>query len=176
MPLRVFWPLFVFPKLPPGPLNWLELGSLEGRSALWLYDYLLQHRPGSKIHCVDIWKLWPSPDQESCYEYEAAFDHNTQHIEQIIKHKGTTAEILPTLVSEKFHGCYIDASHDEEDVLHDARAILPLMHPGGMIIFDDYEHLQEYGVKQAVQKLLVEWAGKAEVIHTAYQITFRVIA
>ena len=38
---------------PDTPRTIVEIGSYEGRSALWMLENLLQH-PQSRLHCVDI--------------------------------------------------------------------------------------------------------------------------
>lgn len=173
-PVRSTWPQLVFPLMPPHPLNWLELGSFEGRSALWLVEHLLYH-PASKIYCVDKWDSRAKPDPIAGYDYEAVFDENTRHINQIIKRKGSTEEILPTFESRQFDGCYIDASHEKDDVLRDARQVLPLMKSGGVIIFDDYEWPVGDGVRQAVQQLFWEWKGMVKIVNISYQVIFQLV-
>ena len=171
-PIRATWPKLVFPLLPPEPLNWLELGSFEGRSALWLVDNLLYH-PFSKIHCVDKWDRRTPPDPNAGYDYEGVFDENTRDIEQIIKRKGSSSDVLPTFSPRQFNGCYIDSSHEYEDVLRDARMALPLMKPGGVIIFNSYECLVNDGVRLAVQKLFHEWKHSAKIVNIDYQVIFQ---
>lgn len=173
-PIRNTWPLKVFPLMPPHPLNWLELGSFEGRSALWLVEKLLYH-PASKIYCVDKWDMRKEPDPIAGYDYEGVFDENTRDVEQIIKRKGSTTDILPTFEPKQFDGCYIDASHEYKDVLRDARMVLPLMKSGGVIIFDDYEWPPGDGVRRAVQELFQEWKDVAKIVNIGYQVIFQVL-
>lgn len=171
-PVRNIWPLKVFPLLPQGPLTWLELGSFEGRSALWLVEKRLYH-PEDRIYCVDKWDLLFPPSPIAGYDYETVFDENVANVPQIIKRKGASHEVLPTFGLNKFHGCYIDASHEKDDVLSDARMVLPLMLHGGVIIFDDYEWPIGDGVKQAVQILFQEWKDIAKIVHVGYQVIFQ---
>lgn len=172
--IREIWPNCVFPLLRRlDPLNWLELGSFEGRSALWTVENMFLN-PGSRITCVDVWQTWAVFQDKADYSYEAIFDSNTSGIPQIVKRKGTAREVLPTLPPGSFHGCYIDTSHEEDDTLAEARLALPLMLPGAMVIFDDYEWSEETGVKRTVDRLRDEWSHVAKLRYLGYQAVFRV--
>lgn len=167
--LRNIWPAHVLPLLDrQRPVNWLELGSYEGRSALWTVENMFLN-PDSRVICVDVWGYAP----------ESLFDSNTAGIPQIIKLKGRTVDVLPTLMPRSFHGCYVDASHEENQTLAEARLLLPLMLPGAVIVFDDYgldEGVREYpGVKRAVDRLCSEWAHVAQLTHLEYQAVFQVL-
>ena len=53
--LRNIWPAHVLPLLDrQRPVNWLELGSYEGRSALWTIENMFLN-PDSRVTCVDGW-------------------------------------------------------------------------------------------------------------------------
>ena len=167
--LRNIWPSHVLPLLDrQRPINWLELGSFEGRSALWTVENMF-FNPDSRITCIDVWG----------YSCESLFDSNTSGIPQVIKRKGGSVDVLPTLPLRSFHGCYVDTSHKEDDTLAEGRLVLPLMLPGAMIVFDDYgrESLnREYpGVKKAVDRLRSEWAGVVELKYLEHQAVFQVL-
>jgi hypothetical protein len=58
----------------------LEIGSFEGRSAIWFLNNILT-KPSSKLTCIDIF-----PE-----EYDTVFDHNIRvsgHQKRVIKKKG----------------------------------------------------------------------------------------
>ncbi len=48
---------------------------------------------------------------------------------------------------------YIDSSHEREETLAEVRAWRPLMPPGSLIVFDDYENPAYPGVTEAVAEL-----------------------
>ena len=172
--LRETWPLHVLPYLDCSKaLHWLEIGSFEGRSALWAIENMLQH-PDSTIVCVDTWDVWPKYDTRCNFKYEESFDHNTSGIRGLSKRKGRSSLVLPTLKPRSFHGCYIDGSHDKPDVLSDAHLVLPLMLPGAIVVFDDYQWPNGDGVRSAVDELMVEWKSMVDVLHVGYQVVFRV--
>lgn len=167
--LRNIWPSHVLPLLDcRRPVNWLELGSYEGRSALWTVENMFLD-PGSRVTCVDVWGYSPEP----------LFDSNTAGIPQVIKRKGRTVDVLRTLPPRSFHGCYVDASHEEDQTLAEGRLVLPLMLPGAVVVFDDYGldgEVREYpGVKRAVDRLRGEWERAAQLKYLEYQAVFQVL-
>ena len=124
------WEYYVIPVVKQlqsaSPISWLEIGSCEGRSALWVYKRII--RPDiDELICVDIWK-WPA--------VEKTFDNNIAGT-QIVKHKETSFDYLRK-TEKKFHVAYIDGSHDAPRVLEDAALTYRRIVPGGIIIFDDY--------------------------------------
>jgi predicted O-methyltransferase YrrM len=112
----------------------LELGAFEGLSAC----YLLWRLPDARITCVDTFD-----DCEGRTGYEERFDHNVALIDgsRVRKLKGATLSVLPGLVgnTERFHFVYVDASHRALDVLVDAALSWPMLRPGGVMVFDDYD-------------------------------------
>ena len=109
----------------------LEIGSFEGRSALWFLGNILTHAT-STMTCVDV---FADP------AYEARFDHNIQvstFAKKVRKMKGLSQKVLRQLKPHSYDLIYIDGSHMAVDVLIDAVLSWDLLKPGGIIIFDDY--------------------------------------
>ncbi len=52
----------------------LEIGSFEGRSAVWIIENMMN--PGDWIDCVDTWEGGEEHGEEDMFSVEAAFDHN----------------------------------------------------------------------------------------------------
>ena len=154
------WQTHVVPRVYPIPdARWLEIGSYEGRSALWTLKHVLN--PSSKITCVDPW--WP--------EYEKTFNSNlARHTKRLTKLKGNSQNILKTLPSESFHGIYIDGSHDEPDVLHDTIEAWRLAKPEAVIVFDDYASTKYPGVRPAIDAFLKQPGIHFEILHKKWQV------
>lgn len=111
----------------------LEVGSFEGRSAVWLCQHVLTGE-GSQLTCVDPWP-WPWAGAKE----EARFDGNTAGL-PVEKIKGTSREVLPRLAVEgrRYHFAYVDGDHRASECLWDLVLIWQLLVPGGLLIVDDY--------------------------------------
>jgi hypothetical protein len=67
----------------------LEIGSFEGRSAIWFFDNILTH-PSATMTCVDVFPK----------EYEDTFDKNIEvsgYSKRVVKKKGLSSQVLRTL-------------------------------------------------------------------------------
>jgi len=123
-------------------LKFLEVGSFEGRSTVWMLENILTH-PSSKILCVDTFGGSMEHERMSIdtTTIEDTFWHNirlTKAEEKVQVIKGTSQVVLRTLPFNTFDLAYIDGSHVATDVLSDAVLTLPLMKHGGIMVFDDY--------------------------------------
>jgi predicted O-methyltransferase YrrM len=170
------WKGHVRPCLPEGPVSWLELGSYEGRSAIWTLENFLQH-PESSILCVDGW----------FGEYEKIFNKNREaHPERhkITKMKGDATEKLIWLCSReeiKFDGIYLDADHNGKSVLIQSALCSRLLKSGGVLIIDDYplaldpRYNKEWDkpIKTGADAFLDMWGHEFEKLHHSWQIILK---
>lgn len=127
------------------PLRILEIGSWEGRSALFFLNYL----PRASIVCVDTfagsvehrsWPLWRRLWQLT--GIERRFDRNlAPFAERVQKRKEDSLVALGRLAIEgrRFDLVFIDGSHLAIDVYRDGLLAWPLVSAGGIVIFDDYQ-------------------------------------
>jgi Methyltransferase domain len=168
--VRNLWPTHILPKINPNQvIHWLEVGSFEGRSALWITENILLN-PQSTITCVDPWEPWDYHEGKRNFDYEATFDNNTSKNKQIIKCKGKSRDILPFLPMNSFHGAYLDGSHETKDVLDDVYMTLPLLLPGAILAFDDYLWQNNDSVKTAVDAFLMKTGRRLNILHHGYQL------
>jgi predicted O-methyltransferase YrrM len=121
------------------PVRILEIGSWEGRSALFLLTYFTQ----GHLTAVDTW----TGDLEAHYvrrdlrDLEVRFDGNLAPcVARLTKRKGSSLQVLPQLLDEqqKFDVIYVDGSHFADDVLTDGITAWRLLKQGGVLIFDDF--------------------------------------
>lgn len=161
-----YWEYHVAPRMRDVTdtryLRWLEVGSYEGRSALWTLDNVLQTKP-STIDCVDTWG----------HPYEALFDANTAEAVaagRLRKYVGKSCVVLPNLRPRSYHGAYVDGSHAEEDVALDLEHVWNLLRDGGVLVADDYASDEYPGVRRAVDAFLGSHFGHYVLLHKAWQV------
>lgn len=125
------WKRVVKPRLPDRPSTFIEIGSHQGSSCVFLCGEIL--RPADRIICVDPWG-----DASA----EAVFDAATSNLRQVTKHRGKSADYLTQISAAtpdfRVECVYIDGDHDSSSVLADAVLSWRLLALGGMLVFDDY--------------------------------------
>jgi hypothetical protein len=138
------------------PRKILEIGSFEGRSATWMIENASKHHDEIEIHCVDTWEGSPELDGTDFGAVEARFWHNIQEAKtrlppgkkvSVTAHKGTSLEMLSKLVVQghlsSFDWVLVDGSHWAADVLYDAIFAFKLAKVNALIVFDDYNVIEE---------------------------------
>jgi predicted O-methyltransferase YrrM len=156
----------------------LEIGSWEGRSALFFLNYL----PRARLVCIDTFEGGQehraAEDAEAFLpQVEKTFDANTSafadRIEKI-KARSTDALALLGLANRPFDLAYIDGSHRAADVYSDGVLTWPLIEPGGLVIFDDYELELTPGpldnAKHGIDSFLEVFKGQYRILHRGYQV------
>ena len=119
----------------------LEIGSWEGRSAIFFLEFL----PLSHITCIDTFQGQPerASSTPSIVQFvEARFDANlSPYGNRMEKMKMRSDEALRslTLARRAFDVVLIDGSHDRDDVALDTKLSWPMLRPQGVLIWDDYE-------------------------------------
>jgi predicted O-methyltransferase YrrM len=151
-------------------LSLLEIGSHEGRSAIWFLENLLTG-PGSTITCIDPWAV---------PEAEIRFDHNMRvagATGRVTKIREGSLTGMPSLGDRHFEIIYVDGTHYASDVLMDAMLAWERLLPGGMLIFDDYEWepgLPSYMCpKIGIDVFLRVMRGRYDLVHKGYQVLIR---
>ncbi|KII96013.1 glycosyltransferase family 8 protein [Plicaturopsis crispa FD-325 SS-3] len=134
------WRTF-FPLVTSACPRVLEIGSWEGRSAVFLLNNLC--KAGGEIVCIDHFDLMHTP---AGIERYAKVRHNlslTGKPHRIIDDFSVPA--LMTLLQEEmssahpgFDWIYVDGSHEADDTLLDGELVWRLARKGAIVIFDDY--------------------------------------
>jgi predicted O-methyltransferase YrrM len=130
------------------PLRMIEIGSFEGRSAVYLIEKCAENGP-VELFCVDTWQGGVEHDAGIMGDVEKRFDRNVAAALAQIGGRGRVGKIkspsnaaLTKLLAAdgagKFDLIYIDGSHQAPDVLADAVLAFQLLKVGGLMIFDDY--------------------------------------
>jgi len=156
------------------PVRFLEIGSFEGRSTVWLLQNILTH-PASKIVCIDV-------------AFRPAFFRNVRKVlgsqpwwkrfARVEALAGQSVALLPTLPANAFDFIYVDGSHSDTAVLQDAVLSFSLLKEGGVIGFDDYlwdnpEHNRFGTPKIAIDAFTSVYAHQIETLTLDYQAWFR---
>lgn len=151
-------------------VRFLEVGSFEGRSAIWFLENILTH-PTATIMCIDPFRRAGS---------EARFDHNMRiadHGSKLIKVKGRSEVVMAGLEQGTYDAIYIDGSHAALNVLMDAVAGWHLLKPNGVMIFDDYRWGLERPVtarpQMAIDLFLDVMNSPLMLLHKEHQVIVR---
>lgn len=171
----------------------LEIGSYEGRSALFFLNYL----PHATIVCIDPWDpaiinnpkildLMPEaagqPDKMAwaLAEYahvEGRFDRNLAPFgTRATKIKGWSQDVLPGLAlrGEIFDVIYVDGDHRAASSYRDCVLAWPLIAAGGIMMIDDYAFMPSLPEadrpEKGVDAFLRSIRWRFEELHRGYQI------
>jgi len=128
----------------PARKEFLEIGSFEGRSAVWTVENMMED--GGEIICIDTWEGGSEHVNGELNGAEERFHQNITLVRNkfpyraVISFKSTSVNSLASLISYKkqFDFIYIDGSHLAKDVLTDACMAWPLLKKDGFMVFDDY--------------------------------------
>lgn len=165
------WQEHVVPRLATIPgARWLEIGSYQGRSALWTLENVLQG-PNSLLYCIDIFEplqagleTWGDPETD----YVKVFDELVGSHPGVIKLKGRSRDILPILQGTMFDGAYVDGDHCEDSVRADLRLLWPLLRPGAVCVFDDYGW-SDPGTRIVVDEFLADPKNRVSLLYKDFQ-------
>ena len=155
-------------------VNVLEIGSWEGRSAI----FFLESLPACSITCVDTFAGGDGLDKQAVAGVETRFDANLAPYQgRVRKIKSRSLLALDQLAQERrtFDVVYIDGSHARDDVLLDSVLAWRLLNPNGVCIWDDYRwgilHLATADRPQrAIDGFLDVYADELRVRHADDQI------
>jgi predicted O-methyltransferase YrrM len=168
----------------PARKNFLEIGSFEGRSAVWTIENMIED--GGEIYCIDTWEGGAEHTPEDMEGTELRFHNNILTVREafperkVSKLKGLSTQWIPSLICEKlkFDFIYIDGSHLAKDVLTDACMAWPLLKPKGFMVFDDYAWKPQgftllQRPKVAVDAFVNMFEDELTIAHSGYQLIVR---
>ena len=165
-----------------GKRNFLEIGSFEGRSSIWIAENMMQD--GDHLRCIDTWEGGEEHGAENMGEVEERFRANlviaTEKLPKrlIFQSKGTSVARLAQLQGKTmFDFIYIDGSHKAPDVLTDACMSWPLLKREGFMVFDDYAWGNPrdalHRPKIAIDAFTTIFGETTEIVHVGYQLVVR---
>ena len=168
----------------PARKNFLEIGSFEGRSAVWTIENMMED--GGEIVCIDTWEGGAEHTPEDMAGTEERFHQNITLVRKkfpnraVVSFKSTSVEALAASIAHKkqFDFIYIDGSHLAKDVLTDACMSWPMLKDKGFMVFDDYlwrppgfKIMQR--PKIAVDTFVNMFEDELTIAHTGYQLIVR---
>ena len=173
------WRIALRPYAGRAGLNYLEIGTSEGRSLFWMLENILT---GPTAHATAI-DLFDGP-------YAATYRSNLErsgHAQQVTPLTGYSQIVLRLLPVDSYDLVYIDGSHRPADVLEDAVLCWRLLRAGGLMIFDDYANArtghdyqgnteptaEKWYPKMAIDPFVLCHAEECEVIHNDFQLMVR---
>jgi predicted O-methyltransferase YrrM len=174
----------VFAPFRDRPLRILEVGSYEGRSAVFFLNYFSR----STLVCIDLWTCALEPDivkqlpqaATEAAHVEGRFDRNLAPFSsRLTKIAGNSGDVLPQLgvKSERFDLIYVDGDHKAAPTYRDCTLAWPLLKSSGILVMDDYEFdlglPEENRPKRGIDAYLRSICGQYEELHRAYQIIIR---
>lgn len=171
--------------LRDAPLRILEIGSWEGRSAVFFLNFFER----ATIVCIDT--FGGSPEEYSVYQHlgaqlagiEARFDRNLApfgpRVEKIKSRSQPALEGL-AVKGRRFDLAYIDGGHRRDDVMADSAGVWRLLAPGGIVIWDDYEWGKSLPPDErpqpAIDDFLRDHAGQYRLLGRTYQLAIERLA
>ena len=147
--------------------NYLEIGSFEGLSSLFILSYW----KNANVTCVDTWETSKDESQFLDFNFqtvEKKFDINLKDF-SFRKIKNTSEIAFKELTQrDSFDYIYIDGSHNGIDIYNDALASFNILKVGGIIIFDDITNIyQEIEMQphDAFEKFYSLYKKKIKIIY-----------
>jgi predicted O-methyltransferase YrrM len=156
------------------PIQALEIGVFEGRSTVWLLENILTN-PDATLNWIDTFSGSAEHADIDFTTVEKKFHENTKRFGTKVKGRvGKSQDVLRGMSTDRFDLVYIDGSHEAPDVLSDAVLAWPLLKPGGLMGFDDYEwHIfpaPERCPALAIDAFVDVMRGQLTVIDRGYQV------
>ena len=147
--------------------NYLEIGSFEGLSSLFILSYW----KNANVTCVDTWETSKDESQFLDFNFqtvEKKFDTNLKDF-SFRKIKNTSEIAFKELTQrDSFDYIYIDGSHNGIDIYNDALASFNILKVGGIIIFDDITNIyQEIEMQphDAFEKFYILYKRKIKILY-----------
>ena len=157
-------------------LHFLEIGSFQGRSTVWLLENILTSDT-SAITCIDTF--------EGSIEHTLHFQNDIKNLFDIFSHniskfknkvniiKDKSQDALKKM-KEQYDFIYVDGDHKASSVIEDAILSFPLLKKGGIMIFDDYLWFQMKkfidNPKVAIDAFLEIYADKITILYKNHQV------
>ena len=155
-------------------LRILEIGSFQGRSALFFAEYF----PGAEVGCVDTWAGSDEhEDSNALTGLQEVFKRNLKGYSKVRMYVMTSSEYFLNSNSGAYDIIYVDGSHRAVDVLLDIVSSFHRLRSGGLLMLDDYLW-KHYGTVDknpcvAINAFYKIFEKEFEVLRFGYQVYLR---
>jgi len=161
----------------------IEVGTLEGRSAIWFLENILTG-PNSQLICIDPMRPLPEDNPHGPLSEEERRERWSENLDEFhsscVLYDGWSALPYQFLKPTSLDAVYIDGCHEARAVCMDALMALPLLKPDGIMIFDDYRYTGPQCVfppKTGIEAFLDMTEGPfVETLDIGYQLACKKIA
>ena len=159
---------YFFPEDRKKFFDFLEIGSFEGMSAL----YVLNFFKNSKVTCVDLWDIKHINKENLEYNFdliEKNFDQNLKGF-KFKKIKDYSVKALQELKKSNYYFdfIYIDGSHEGKAIYDDAFEAFHILKKNGLLIFDDIDINKkdgEFTPIEAIDEILRRFKGSLQILY-----------
>jgi predicted O-methyltransferase YrrM len=158
----------------------IEIGAFEGDTSLFIARNML--KPAGSLYCIDPYEASGSMEftRRRLARVRETFQKRTRK-DGRIRWIGESIEKLPADSPARIEGgsqlIYVDGAHTAKAVLRDAVHAWPLLAPGGVMVFDDYEWClyedPRLLPRMAVDAFLEIFSDELQVIYRGYQMMVR---
>jgi predicted O-methyltransferase YrrM len=162
-------------------LRFLEIGSYQGRSTVWLLENILTDDTSS-ITCIDTFEGSIEHHENERYHkditnlYEV-FSHNISKFKNKVSIIQGMSQVALKQITGYYDFVYVDGDHRASSVMEDAILSFALLKQGGLMIFDDYEWTcsKTYidDPKPAIDAFMILYADKIKVLFINQQVIIR---
>lgn len=183
---RQNWEKHVLPNLPDIPdRHALEIGSFEGRSAVWTAENIL--KGGGVLTCVDPWDTaWmedrPVRTRAAFKDMNMVYSRflaNIAHVSHAVRAVRTDSSsfFLSGKAPSGLAFAYVDGDHNARSCLHDMVQCFHRLVVGGIMVVDDYlwsmPKKAAIPPKPAVDAFLECYGPVVELLHLGGQAIIR---
>jgi len=143
----------------------LEIGTYEGRSAVWFVEHVLTH-PTARLVSVD-------PSALPAFEHNLRVSGAEAKVRRIQRR---SEETLTSLEPESFDIVCVDGSHRALNVLFDSRVRGPAQagrHPDSRRLRAGARPARDRAAADTIDLFLASFASRFEVLQKGYQVILR---
>ena len=161
-------------------LDFLEIGSYEGRSTIWLLKNIINHET-CKITCVD-WFVDEEYEKLNNKSLRDQFIENIRpYINQVAIYQSPSFDALQKLneTKQKFDFIYVDGCHKAQSALEDGVLSFRLLKEHGIMIFDDYNYMAKDQIHElprlGISAFISAYINLIKIIYVGEQVVVQKI-